>query len=84
MNNGSAVLHINGVEYQLVDHYTGKESPEFQRLVERMERLLGGTETQIQHFNVLIDGNAGVLMVRPTELVSAAVVFVPEPQPQVY
>ncbi len=74
---GKAIIHINGVEYMLVGQYTDPDSPEFQRVGERLERLVRGTETQLQHFDVLIDGHDGRLMVRPTELISAAVAFIP-------
>jgi hypothetical protein len=84
MNNGSALIHINGVEYPLVGQYTGKDSPEFQRVVERIEAMVKRKDGQVQQFDVLIGGNAGQLMVKSSELVSAAVVFVPDLDPQVY
>lgn len=41
------------------------------------KRLIRGTETQLQYFDVLIDGHDGRLMVRPTGLISAAVALIP-------
>jgi hypothetical protein len=42
------------------------------------------SETQMQIFNVVIQGESGKLMVQPSRLVSASVVFVPEPEVQVF
>jgi hypothetical protein len=38
----------------------------------------------MQIFNVVIQGESGKLMVQPSRLVSASVVFVPEPEVQVF
>lgn len=77
MSDGTAIIHINGAEYKHADSHTGRDSSTFQELVGRVERLVGGTETRVQRFDVKIGGHDGVLMVRPNEVVSAAVVFVP-------
>jgi len=76
--SGRAIIHINGVEYILVGEYTDQDSPEFQRVEERIERLVKGAEPHVQYFDVLIDGHAGNLMVEPTGVVSAAVAFLPD------
>lgn len=75
---GKAIIHINGDEYLLAGEYTEKDGSTFQNLVRRLEELVGGTETKTQFFDVLIDGHDGVLMVRPVDLISAAVAFIPE------
>lgn len=77
MNDGSAIIHINGVQYQLADQYTDPSRAGFQSLTQRIEKVLGNS-AQIEHFEVTIDGHTGVLIVRPGQLASAAVVFVPE------
>ena len=40
--------------------------------------MLGSNNPQIEHFDVKIDGHTGVLILRPNQLVSAAMVFVPK------
>lgn len=76
---GKAIMHINGTKYRLAGEYADKDGRPFQDLDARIERLVKGTETQVQYFEVLIDGHKGRLIVRPSdELVSAAVVYVPE------
>jgi hypothetical protein len=84
MTNGSAVIHINGAQYQLVDQYTDPSSAGFQNLTQRIEKMLGSNSAQIEHFDVRIDGLKGTLVVRPSQLVSVAVAFVPETEVSVY
>jgi hypothetical protein len=74
---GSAIIHINGVQYMLSDRYKNEKSPEYLNLTSRIERMLGNEDTQIEHFEVLIQGQNAHLMVRPSQLVSAAILFVP-------
>jgi len=76
--SGKAIIHVNGAEYLLSGQYTDANGSTFQELVSRIERLVGGTESLTQRFDVLIDGHDGVLVVRPSELNSAAVAFIPE------
>ncbi len=76
MTNGSAIIHINGKEYHLADKFSDENSPEFQDLTARIERLISDPGGQVQHFNVLIGGYKSSLLVRPGALVSAAAVFV--------
>jgi hypothetical protein len=84
MTNGSAVIHINGAQYQLAGQYTDPSSAGFQNLTQRIERMLGSNSVQLEYFDVKIDGHKGALIVRPSQLVSAAVVFVPETEVSVY
>jgi hypothetical protein len=49
----------------------------------RLEKMAKGAETQMQIFNVVIQGESDKLMVQPSRLGSASVVFVPEPEVQV-
>jgi len=39
MTNGSAVIHINGAQYQLADQYTDPSSAGFQNLTQRIEKM---------------------------------------------
>jgi len=84
MMNGSAVIHVNGAQYQLTDQYSDPSSSGFQNLTQRIEWMLGSNSAQFEYFDVKIDGHKGVLIVRPGQLVSAAVVFVPETEVSVY
>ncbi len=57
---------------------TDPSSAGFHNLIRRLEEMLGSSSAQIEHFDVKIDGDTGVLILRPGQLVSAAVFFVPE------
>jgi hypothetical protein len=73
---GRAFFHINGVEYESPGQYPTEDGDAFRDLQLRIEGLFEQTTTQ--RFGVLINGHFGRLLVRPSELVSAAVVYVPK------
>jgi hypothetical protein len=77
---GKAIIHINGAEYEMAERYPDKNEARFEGLESRLENMVKGAETQLQIFYVVIRGESGKLMVQPSRLVSASVVFVPEPE----
>lgn len=74
---GKAIIHINGVEYEIAARNVDKDGPVFQNLQARIDRMVKGSDTQVQQFDVVIQGHWAQLLVRPAEVVSAAIAFVP-------
>jgi hypothetical protein len=71
---GTALLHINGLTYELAESFDSREEPGFRALERQVERLIQ-RDSPVERFPVLLHGEEGALLVRSDKVTSAAVVF---------